>query len=58
MLKKHGATLNLTGAEIPILDQHDDFPEALADPDGLVWQVSIMLEHLLIILNDSFVVFW
>ena len=25
------------------LDQHEDFPEALADPEGLVWQVIAVL---------------
>ncbi|CAL9174566.1 unnamed protein product, partial [Musa hybrid cultivar] len=39
MLKKHGATLNFTCVELRTLDQHVDFPEAMADPEGLVWQV-------------------
>nr|DAD47367.1 TPA_asm: hypothetical protein HUJ06_017304 [Nelumbo nucifera] len=39
MLKKHGAALNFTCVELRTLDQHEDFPEALADPEGLVWQV-------------------
>ncbi|KAL6990359.1 Leucine-rich repeat receptor-like serine/threonine-protein kinase bam2, partial [Sarracenia purpurea var. burkii] len=38
MLKKHGAALNFTCFELRTLDQHEDFPEALADPEGLVWQ--------------------
>ncbi|XP_073102584.1 beta-amylase 2, chloroplastic isoform X3 [Elaeis guineensis] len=39
MLKKHDAALNFTCVELRTLDQHEDFPEALADPEGLVWQV-------------------
>ncbi|KAK9273427.1 hypothetical protein L1049_018237 [Liquidambar formosana] len=39
MLKKHGAALNLACAEVRMLDQHEDISEALADPEGLVWQV-------------------
>ncbi|GAV92042.1 Glyco_hydro_14 domain-containing protein/DUF822 domain-containing protein [Cephalotus follicularis] len=39
MLKKHGAALNFTCAEMRMLDQCEDFQEALADPNGLVWQV-------------------
>ncbi|ERM95043.1 hypothetical protein AMTR_s00009p00244310 [Amborella trichopoda] len=39
MLKKHEVALNFTCAELRTLDQHEDFPEALADPEGLVWQV-------------------
>lgn len=39
MLKKHSVALNFTCVELRTLDQHEDFPEALADPEGLVWQV-------------------
>nr|WEV03867.1 beta-amylase 2 [Paeonia suffruticosa] len=39
MLKKHEAALNFTCVELRTLDQHEGFPEALADPEGLVWQV-------------------
>ncbi|CAI0472132.1 unnamed protein product [Linum tenue] len=39
MLKKHGVTLNFTCFEMRTLDQYEGFPEALADPEGLVWQV-------------------
>ncbi|KAG0491638.1 hypothetical protein HPP92_004691 [Vanilla planifolia] len=39
MLKKHYATLNFSCAEVQNLGQHQGFPEALADPDGLFWQV-------------------
>ncbi|XP_026656977.1 beta-amylase 2, chloroplastic isoform X3 [Phoenix dactylifera] len=39
MLKRHGAALKFTCAELRTLDQHEEFPEALADPEGLVWQV-------------------
>lgn len=36
MLKNHGAALNFTCVELRTMDQHS---EALADPEGLVWQV-------------------
>nr|BAJ96466.1 predicted protein [Hordeum vulgare subsp. vulgare] len=39
VLKKHGAALNFTCVELRTMDQHEVFPEALADPEGLVWQV-------------------
>ncbi|OVA14036.1 Glycoside hydrolase [Macleaya cordata] len=39
MLKKHEAALNFTCVELRTLDQEEDYPEALADPEGLVWQV-------------------
>ena len=39
MLKKHETALNFTCVELRTLDQQEDFPEALADPEGLVWQV-------------------
>lgn len=39
MLQKHGAALNFTCVELRTLDQEEGFPEALADPEGLVWQV-------------------
>lgn len=39
MLKKHDAALNFTCVELRTLDQNEEFPEALADPEGLVWQV-------------------
>ncbi|XVE77136.1 hypothetical protein DITRI_Ditri13aG0037600 [Diplodiscus trichospermus] len=39
MLKKHGAALNFACAELHFLEQHEDLREALADPQGLVWQV-------------------
>ncbi|KAL0397904.1 UNVERIFIED_CONTAM: Beta-amylase 2, chloroplastic [Sesamum calycinum] len=39
MLKKHKTTLNFTCVELRTLDQYEEFPEALADPEGLVWQV-------------------
>ncbi|KAK8587991.1 hypothetical protein V6N13_086948 [Hibiscus sabdariffa] len=39
MLKKHEVTLNFTCVELRTLNQHEGFPEALADPEGLVWQV-------------------
>nr|XP_048334059.1 beta-amylase 2, chloroplastic isoform X2 [Ziziphus jujuba var. spinosa] len=39
MLRKHETALNFTCVELRTLDQHEDHPEALADPEGLVWQV-------------------
>ncbi|XP_010670445.2 beta-amylase 2, chloroplastic isoform X2 [Beta vulgaris subsp. vulgaris] len=39
MLKKNGAALNFTTAEVGMLDQLEVSPEALADPEGLAWQV-------------------
>ncbi|KMT20486.1 hypothetical protein BVRB_1g004730 isoform A [Beta vulgaris subsp. vulgaris] len=39
MLKKNGAALNFTTAEVDMLDQLEVSPEALADPEGLAWQV-------------------
>ncbi|XP_052194434.1 beta-amylase 7-like isoform X2 [Diospyros lotus] len=39
MLKKHDAAINFTCAEWGMLDQHVGFSEALADPEGLAWQV-------------------
>lgn len=41
MLKKHGAALNFTCVELRTMDQHENFPEALADPEALVWQVLV-----------------
>ncbi|XP_078427515.1 beta-amylase 2, chloroplastic-like isoform X2 [Wolffia australiana] len=38
-LKKQDTALNFTCVELRTIDQHEDFPEALADPEGLVWQV-------------------
>lgn len=39
MLKKHGAALTFTTAEVGLLDQLEDSSEAIADPEGLAWQV-------------------
>ncbi|PON43037.1 Glycoside hydrolase [Parasponia andersonii] len=39
MLNKHGAALNFSCAELHMLNHHEDFQDALADPEGLVWQV-------------------
>ncbi|XP_024517073.1 beta-amylase 2, chloroplastic [Selaginella moellendorffii] len=39
MFAKHDASLNFTCVELRTLAQEEDFPEALADPEGLVWQV-------------------
>lgn len=43
MLSKHGAVLNFTCAELHMLNHHEDFQEALTDPEGLVWQVSFKI---------------
>ncbi|XP_022156129.1 beta-amylase 7-like isoform X2 [Momordica charantia] len=40
MLKKHSAALNFTSAGFHMLDQHEDFANALSDPEALVWQVT------------------
>ncbi|KAL4323236.1 hypothetical protein GQ457_11G001330 [Hibiscus cannabinus] len=39
MLQKHGATLNFSCTELHALEQQDSLREALADPQGLMWQV-------------------
>ncbi|KAL0352949.1 UNVERIFIED_CONTAM: Beta-amylase 2, chloroplastic [Sesamum angustifolium] len=39
MLKKCKTALNLTGVELRTLDQYEEFPEALADPEDLVLEV-------------------
>lgn len=39
MIKKNGAALNFTCAELGILDPDVDLTAALGDPDGLAWQV-------------------
>ncbi|CAD6225686.1 unnamed protein product [Miscanthus lutarioriparius] len=39
VLKKYGAALNFTCVELRTMDQHEVYPEAFADPEGLVWQV-------------------
>ncbi|KAK4399266.1 Beta-amylase 2, chloroplastic [Sesamum angolense] len=41
MLKKHKTALNFTCVELRTEDQCEEFPEALADPEQLVWEVSI-----------------
>nr|AFQ33618.1 beta-amylase 6 [Citrus trifoliata] len=38
-LKKSGAVLNFASAELHTLERQEEFSEALADPDGLMWQV-------------------
>lgn len=48
MLKKHDAALNFTCVELRTVAQHEDFPEALADPEGLVWQVGWKNTHFLV----------
>lgn len=39
MLKNHDAAFNFTCVELRTLDHEEGFPEAMADPEGLVWQV-------------------
>uniref|UniRef100_A0A2P2JW34 Beta-amylase n=1 Tax=Rhizophora mucronata TaxID=61149 RepID=A0A2P2JW34_RHIMU len=39
MIMKHGAALNFSCSELLVLDQQVDFADALADPNGLAWQV-------------------
>uniref|UniRef100_A0A804UD68 Beta-amylase n=1 Tax=Zea mays TaxID=4577 RepID=A0A804UD68_MAIZE len=39
VLKKYDAALNFTCVELRTMDQHEVYPEAFADPEGLVWQV-------------------
>lgn len=39
MLKNHNAAFNFTCVELRTLDHEEGFPEAMADPEGLVWQV-------------------
>ncbi|XWS77028.1 hypothetical protein CRYUN_Cryun01aG0228300 [Craigia yunnanensis] len=56
MLKKHGVALNFTCVELRTLDQHEDFPEALADPEGLVWQVIAVL--FILVFNFGWLVFY
>ncbi|GFP93299.1 beta-amylase 2 chloroplastic [Phtheirospermum japonicum] len=41
MLKKHGAALCFTCSKTSMIDNHIDFSESLADPEGLAWQLSI-----------------
>ena len=40
MLKKHDTALNFTCVELRTMDQQEGFPEAMVDPEGLVWQVT------------------
>jgi beta-amylase len=40
VLKKYDAALNFTCVELRTMDQHEVYPEAFADPEGLVWQVG------------------
>ncbi|KAL8139179.1 hypothetical protein V2J09_005180 [Rumex salicifolius] len=39
MLKKHGVTLNFTSSEVGMFHQQDEYLDALADQEGLQWQV-------------------
>ncbi|KAK4476585.1 hypothetical protein RD792_015742 [Penstemon davidsonii] len=39
ILKKHGAALCFTCSEMSMVDHHMGISEALADPEGLAWQV-------------------
>ena len=42
MLAKHDASFNFTCVELRTLHQAEGHPEALADPEGLVWQVIMV----------------
>lgn len=54
MLKKHGAALNFTCAQLHVLDQQD-FSSALADPDGLAWQVlNAAWDHGIPVIGENF----
>ncbi|KAF3335685.1 beta-amylase 2 [Carex littledalei] len=39
ILKKHNTALNFTCVELRTMNQYEEFPEAMSDPEGLVWQV-------------------
>lgn len=39
MFKKHNTAFNFTCVELRTMEQAKKFPEAMADPEGLVWQV-------------------
>lgn len=41
MLAKHDAAFNFTCVELRTLAQAKSYPEAMADPEGLVWQVNL-----------------
>jgi hypothetical protein len=41
MLEKHKAAFNFTCVELKTSTQEEGYPEALADPEGLVWQVKV-----------------
>jgi Glycosyl hydrolase family 14 len=41
ILKKHNAALNFTCVELRTSNQYEEFPEAMSDPEGLVWQVCV-----------------
>ncbi|KAJ4788897.1 Beta-amylase [Rhynchospora pubera] len=39
VLKKHGAQLNFTCVELSTSKHKEEFPEAMSDPEDLIWQV-------------------
>jgi hypothetical protein len=41
MLKRNGVNLNIACVDLHTFNQHESFPEPFADPERLVWQVSI-----------------
>ena len=42
MLKTIGVSLNIPCVDLHTFNQqHEGFPETFADPEGIVWQVSI-----------------
>lgn len=52
MLKINGVGLNIPCVELHTLNQHEGFPETFADPEGLVWQVSVLSLPNFILLSD------
>ena len=49
MLKKWNATFNFTCVELRTKTQTKMYPEAMSDPEGLVWQVKMLFFTLLCI---------
>jgi beta-amylase len=43
MLKKHNAVLDFTCGESSTFHQYEEIPEAMSDPEGLIWQVHFFL---------------
>lgn len=43
VLAKYDAAFNFTCVELRTADQAEGYPEAMADPEGLVWQVRLKI---------------